>query len=293
MTLLQLKCFLGFAGMRRMSDTAAVYKLSPSTLSKQMERLQDELNVRLFDKTGSGVALSQEGQLIFPGVEYIVKQYDELYAEMSRYSDGERPALRIVIAFHQQRIMRALFEFMSSEPGIKLEITEAPAASVRAMLDSERADAGIIYRELLDKKYPNEVTIGKDRLVAVVSAAHPLAGRESVSVRELADETFYFFRGDRLMYQHQLRLCISAGFVPREERSDYRVRTILQHVAHGGGVSLLAENAVGAVSNSGVSVLHLEENPVFTMCAFFPKAYLPAMSEKLAKFLTSGGAFQE
>jgi DNA-binding transcriptional LysR family regulator len=107
---------------------------------------------------------------------------------------------------------------------------------------------------------------------------------------ELKEEIFYLFRGDRLMYQQQLHVCISAGFTPKQTFSDLRISTILKYVASGSGVSLLVENTANSVSAvtplpfEGVTVLGLEENPGMTMLAVSDLAYQTDTHKKLLSF---------
>lgn len=285
MTFFQMRCFLSLAQTRKMSVTAAAMGLSLSTLSKHMDRMESELSARLFDNKQHRVTLTSVGEMIYPSIEYIVKQHREQCAELSKYTAESRTTATVVLAFHQKQIIRRLIAFMEAEPTIKLNILETSAGEVCAMLDSGAADIGIIYDQLIEKKYPLETLLRTDRIVAVLSENHPLAGRDTISVGELRDETFYLFKGDHLMHQYQLRTCIAAGFAPYEDHGDLRVSTILKSVAAGHGVSLLVENTVKTLKMSGVVTVGLEEMPVLTMRALSALAYPSEVQRKLLDFL--------
>ena len=281
MTFIQMKCFLSLAKTRKMSVTAAAMDVSLSTLSKYMDKMESELSVRLFSKEQHRLSLTREGELALPSIEYIVKQYGEQCAEMDKYTTPDATAINIAIAFHQNEIIQSLLAYMKEKHNVSLNIQEVPANEVCSMLDSEESDIGIVYEQLIDKKYPSVLPLRRDRLVAVVSAAHPLAHRETISVGDLREEKFYFFKGDHLMYQFQLRTCISAGFVPTEERSDLRVSTILKYVEANCGVTLLALKTVEALGVAGVRALALEEKPRLTMCAIPASVYPSATVRSL------------
>lgn len=285
MTFFQMKCFLSLAQTRKMSVTAAALGLSLSTLSKHIDKMEDELCVSLFSKNQHHLTLTREGELVFPSIDYIVKQYKEQCSEIGKYTTQNQRTASIVLAFHQKQIIRRLIAFMKAEPTVKLHITEAPASEVCAMLDAGTADIGIIYEQLVVKKYPVSITLRRDRIVAVVSDRHPLAMRQTISVKELRDETFFLFKGDHLMYQYQQHTCISAGFAPKEEHSDMRISTILMSVAAGYGVSLLVENTVRTLQIEGVVLLGLEEKPSLSLCAISSSVYPTEIQMKLLDFL--------
>ena len=286
MTFLQMKCFLSLVQTRKMSETATAMGLSLSTLSKYIDKIEDELSARLFSKQEKRLMLTRAGELAFPSIEYMVKQYEEQCVEVVKHSALRQMTVNVVMAHHQMKIMRRLITFAQAETGIKLTITEAPVSEICTMLDSGTADIGIIYEQLVDRKYPIVQPMRRDRLVAVVSKQHHLAGRDTISVDELKDDIFYLFKGDHLMYRYQLRACISAGFVPTEEHSDLRVSAILKYVESGCGVSLLVENTVNTLDTNGdVAVLGLEGNPQLTMCALSASAYPTEALSKLLAFL--------
>ena len=284
-TFLQMRCFLSLAKTRKMSAAAAAMDLSLSTFSKYISRMEDELTVKLFYKNHQDLTLTREGNLIYPSIEYMVKQYDDQFMEIYKHTSLYESTVNIVLTQHQLQIVQKLIGFIEAEPKVRLELKESSANDVCTMLDSGVADVGIIYEQLLDKKYPVITPLRQDRLVAVVSEKHPLAMRGTVSVNDLRNDTFYLYKGDHLMHQYLLRVCIEAGFAPKEDHSDLRLSTILLNVAAGTGVSLLSEYMVEAVGVSGNKLLHLKEEPQLTLCAICATEYPVEIIWKLIRFL--------
>jgi len=282
-----MKCFISLAKTQKMSETANALGLSLSTLSKYIDRMEDELSARLFDKSLSRKKLTHEGELIYPSIKYIVKQYDDLSAEIYRFSSIFESTIKVAIGFQQSHIMRQLTEFIKEYPKIKVEVTESSASDVCAMLDSGVADVGVVYEQIIDKKYPISFPLGNDRLCAVVSERHPLSDCKTVSMSQLRGEKFFLYKGDNLMYRYLLNVCIAAGFVPKVEHSTLRMSTLLMNVAAGNGVSLLSEKTIDMQNISGNVPLYLEENPLLTMCAVsvaeYPCRLLDAMMLCLSK----------
>jgi DNA-binding transcriptional LysR family regulator len=285
MTILQLKCFVSLATTMRFMETANMFGLRASTLSKYIDHVEDGFSAKLFQKTQNRWELTRQGEDIFPSVQYIVKHYDDMMEHLYRLKNMDRAAMNVAMAFHQSQILRKLIDFSNAHPDINLTVTEAPSFEIRSLLDTSGIDIAITYEELLWKRYPYTIPIRKDRLTAVVGRGHKLASREEISVAELAGDTFFLFRGDLLMHRFQIHACIAAGFTPAESQHDFRINTILEYVAKNRGVSLLAENAVSSLVNENVVVLPLAENPTLTMSMVFPGEFLPDACQALAEFL--------
>ena len=285
MTFFQMKCFISLSQTQKMSATATELGLSIPTLSKHITRLESELSVELFSKQQHRTVLTRAGEMILPSIEYMVKQYMEQRTETLRLTDKKYTTSNIAIAFHQNQIIRQLTKFMELTPTVNLTLTEASASEVCALIDEGSADIGIVYGELIDKKYPTALPLREDELVAVVSNRHPLADRGTISVSELKDDTFFTFSGDHLMCHYQLRTCISAGFVPNEIHEDVQITTILLSVAADNGVSLLSGTAVGMLNIKGVVALRLEEKPFLTLTAISASVYPTMVEKKLLTFL--------
>jgi DNA-binding transcriptional LysR family regulator len=281
-----MKCFLSLAKTQKMSETAAAFGLSLSTLSKYIDKMEDELSAPLFLKKLSRQMLTREGELIYPSIEYIVKQYDDQRAENYKYTSRYESSINVAFGFQQAHIMRHLTAFIKECPRAQLNVTEGSASEVCAMLDSGAADVGIVYEQIVGKKYPLTFSLSNDKLCAIISKNHPLADRETVSLSQLQKETFFLYKGDHLMYRYLLNVCITAGFVPNVEQSTLRVSTILLNVAAGNGVSLLSEKTVANLQSiTGNVALQLSENPLLTLCAICATEYPNKSIERLMEFL--------
>lgn len=284
MTIFQMKCFLSLAKTKKMSATAEQMGLSLSTLSKYIDRMECELSAPLFSKTLSRQVLTREGELIYPSIEYIVKQYDDMCACSYKYTSHYESSISVVFGFHPQRTMRHIAAFLKDNPQIMLNVTEGSATEVCEMLDAGTADIGIVYEQFIDKKYPLTIPLYNDRLCAVVAKDHPVADRETISISELQDEKFFLYRRDYLMYRYLLHACIAAGFVPTVEHSDMRFSTILLNVAAGNGVTLLPESIIPTLHVRNTVTLNLYENLPLTLCAVSASEYPDESRDMLLRY---------
>ena len=287
MTILQIRCFVSLAETKKLTETANLFNLKVSTLSKYMNHIENTFSIKLFQKSQNGLSLTKEGALIYPSMQFIVKKHDELLLHMNKAANLDRTAMNIALAFHQYELLIHLIEFSKIYPDVNLTISETPSSDMRQLLDTESVDMVIAYEELLKKKYRNTFPIRRDKLVAVVGISHPLASRKHISLLELKDDSFFLFKGDPLLHSFQVRACISAGFAPSESPHDFRVDTVMDYVSANRGVALLIDSVVKNFHNDNVIILPLIESLALTLSAVFPAAFLPETYERLLAFLIS------
>jgi len=280
-----MMCFISLAETQKMSITASSLGLSLSTLSKYIDRLENEFSVSLFIRRGSKKVLTREGELIYPSIKYMAKQYDDMRREIRSHTSCYDSHINIGIGYQHSHTLRQLTAFIKAHPKVDVSIVECSANEVCNMLDSGKADIGIVYEQIISRKYPFSHPISKDKLCAVVSTNHPFAELGSISVNELQSEKFLLYKGDNLMYRYLLNVCIAAGFVPDVEYSTLRLSTLLLNVAAGNGVTLLSEKTVDIQNIDGVVALDLAENPLLTTCVVSLAEYPDQLHDTIIRYL--------
>jgi len=186
-----LEQFLAVAEAQSLSRAALSLGLTQSGLSRQIASLESRLNVRLFERTGRGVVLTQAGRELLPYAQSILKQARE--AE-SRLADMRRmPSGRVVIGVTPTvaQMVTAPLIAASREryAGISLLVMESSAAVIGEWLAEGRADLGVCYAPpeqfgaALDGEKLLDDTLG---LVSRVAALSSSSGSAPISLREAA-----------------------------------------------------------------------------------------------------------
>jgi DNA-binding transcriptional LysR family regulator len=285
LTVLQMKCFVSLVNTKKQADTASVLGIQSSTLSKYIEHMENEFSIKLFQKTTDGLELTKEGALLYPSIQFMLKKYEDMIQQLGAFTPKWPLKINIVSMFHQSQIIKITNDFLKNNPYIQVSILEKSVQEAQKALDAKSADAAIIYKELLPKKYLHTYTLQEVELVAVFNRKHPLAEREMISLSELKDESFILFKGDAPMYSFLLHTCISADFVPNEMSLDLRMYTILDYLRENKGVSLLMKNVVEGFPDDRLAVVSLKEKPKLTMSMVFPTDYPSQACEKMISFI--------
>jgi len=188
--LARVRAFVVVADEGHFGHAAAVLSVSQQGLSKRVARLEAELGVRLLTRNVSGVSLTEAGRRFLGPARRSLAAADLAAASVRQ----EQRALRIDVWSHLYAPMRTVRQALDHVPDLAVEVGRArDLPAVISALSRGEIDAGF------GRVYPAGEGAAFDemahRLVrlepldAVLSADHPLAGRESIRPADLSAST--------------------------------------------------------------------------------------------------------
>lgn len=221
--------------------------ISQPPLSQQIRALEEELKVRLFDRSSRNVELTEAGRLFVAEARATLDQADRARQTAARAHRGEIGELTLGIypsALLAAPVAGAILGFRRRHPLVRLVLRErAVYAAIRELVAGSLEVAYL--RSATRPDLPagfGLVEVMREPMVLVVHAQHRLAGSEGpVPLEALAQEAFIHFspRSDSAMNEHFAALCASAGFEPRIEQEANQNGSILALIGQGIGISVL------------------------------------------------------
>lgn len=247
MELRHLRYFVVVAEELHFSRAAERLGISQPPLSQQIRALEEELQVRLLDRTSRTVALTEAGRLFLAEARATLDQADRAKLTAARAHRGEIGELTVGLfpsALLAEPVASAILGFRRRHPQVRLVLRErAVYAAVRELA------AGNLEIAYLRHATRPEVPPGfalaeimREPMMLVVHRDHRLARRDDpVPLEELAQEPFIHFspRSDSAMHEHVAALCSTAGFEPRIEQEANQNGSILALIGTGIGLSIL------------------------------------------------------
>nr|WP_288355007.1 LysR family transcriptional regulator [uncultured Pseudomonas sp.] len=245
MELRHLRYFVAVAEELHFGRAADLLGISQPPLSQQIQALEQELGVRLFERSNRHVALTDAGRLFLEETRQTLAQVSKSVDVVRRAEQGEIGELQIgftASAPFVSIIPRAVFAFRQAFPAVHLNLQEMTSRQVSQALLEKKLQIGMI-RPLELPAELDAVELLREPLVALLHAGHPLAGEHDrgLALAELANEPFVFFPrsyGSGL-YGQLFNLARQAGFSPRITQEAHEALTIIGLVAAGLGVSVL------------------------------------------------------
>ena len=183
--ILKYFCAVARAGsIRRASDELHV---ATSALSRQIQKLEEELDTELFERLPKGLRLTRAGEEVLRHADSTLLEFDMLKSEIAALKGVQSGQVRIVcldsllVKFLPEQILA----FHKIHPGVEFRVQSGAHGRVTNMVAEGEADIGITF----NVSYPDDTKMVSDvamPLMAMVSTSHPLASRSSVTLAECA-----------------------------------------------------------------------------------------------------------
>ncbi|RTZ45393.1 LysR family transcriptional regulator [Candidimonas sp. SYP-B2681] len=242
MDLKQLTSFIAVAEEGQLSRAAARLCLSQPPLSRHIHALEAELGARLFDRTATGMTLTQAGVALLDNARSIENLLHQARDKVRKAGLGQSGQMDVGLygSAIYGAVPRILRQFKISHPDVALNLHYAQTPEqVKAL---RRKQVLIVFERMLPSEPDIEVLpVCRERLYVAISEEHPLAQSEWLDIGELRDETF--IPGTEVTAASQLvEICRKAGFVPRMTPPSNNMVTATLLAAVGVGVSLVPES---------------------------------------------------
>lgn len=257
--LFSLRLFLAVVDLGSIAEAGRQHFIAPTAVTKRMQELEDELAVKLLYRTPKGVSPTAAGLALARHVRNMNSLAERMRTEMTEYAEGARGHVRLIA--NASALIEYLAEevagFMTTHPGIHIDLQEARSDQVVRAVRDGNADMGIYAPPVTVAPELEVYPYRDDRLVAVVPAQHLLAGRSSMTFAEL--QQYPFIGGNSGSSLAALLLQESPGGVAQSFRVDSN-DVARWMVSKGLGVSILPEGLVRPYESSlGIRAVPLAE----------------------------------
>ena len=181
--------FLAVADAGSIRAAARDLNIVSSAVNRQILLLEENLGIRLFDRVGRGLRLSEAGSLLVRQVRETLARYEDTVSELDTLRGLRRGRIRVatVESIAIERVPDLLAAFWQRYPGIEVIITQTGAEDVTRLVDDGSVDLGFSFStfalEGLRLVYEEAHRVG-----ALMAPDHPLAKREGLSFADLAGQ---------------------------------------------------------------------------------------------------------
>jgi len=229
------------------SGAARSLRFTPSAVSQQLARLEEEAGVQLLERRPSSVKLTDAGQVLVAHTESILARLHEAEAEMRTVARKGGGELRIT-SFPTAAatiVPTALATFSSGHPEVSVTLVESEPVSGAARVKAGEFDVGLVWEYDF---VPAPVGSGlilvwllDDPIRLLLPSGHELAGAAEIDLGDLAGMPWITSTPRWPCSPFTRRACQVAGFEPRivAETDDHR--TLQRLVAEGVGAALETE----------------------------------------------------
>lgn len=241
-TLRQLELLVALPGASSIAAAGSKIGMSASATSHALRALESGLGCEVVDRMAAGVVLTHAGELALAHARDVFASLQQVKSVAAASSGLHTGLLRIgsIGPSTSLRLLPPLLEkFRRRYPGVDVHVTERADADIEQDLVERRVEIGVVR---LPQPSLDTVALATDELMAILPQGHPLARNPTVAVKDLAEYPLILTQaGSQDMV---MRMFERAGVRPKVAHELFQVVSILEFVAHGNGVSVLASLTV-------------------------------------------------
>ncbi|MBB3931098.1 DNA-binding transcriptional LysR family regulator [Kaistia hirudinis] len=276
-----LRAFVEVVRQGGFSQAAKTLFATQPTVSKAVKQLEEEIGLPLLDRIGHRATLTAAGEVVYRRGVKLLAERDDLLAELAEIRGLKRGVLRLGLPPVGSSVLFApLFALYARRyPGIEVRLVEHGSDQLEESLRAGDIDfAGMLVPTAEEFDY---AVMRHEPLVALLPAAHPLAGRESISLAALRDTPFISFEAGFSLHRIILEASRRAGFEPDIVARTSQIDFMVELVGAGLGAAFLPRIVAEQRRNPALRLVPLDEPGtewIMTM-AWRRGAYLSAAAQ--------------
>ncbi|MDO9379987.1 MAG: LysR family transcriptional regulator [Nocardioidaceae bacterium] len=272
MEIRQLRYLTAVVQERSFTRAAARLHMTQPPLSASIAQLERELGVSLLERHGRGVEPTEAGEHLVARAGTILADLEDAEASVRSVGTGTQGSLSIAASpgCAWELLPSLLQRFDALTPDVTTEVVDAVEPDVVDLVRGRTCDVGLVYcsrashLERLHARDLEVAMIRREPLVAVVPAAHALAGADDVALGRLASERWLapvVHDGFPGVAQQAREVWEREGVEPPVRRRLTSMETTVRLVEGGSGFALVPSSVASAVggASSPVRVVRLSE----------------------------------
>ena len=247
MEMQQLRYVVAVARARNFSRAAEQCHVSQPSLSQQIQKLEDELGERLFDRTKREAKLTPHGEAFLRRAVRILEEVEAATREASDAKDLLRGTLTVGVlpTIAPYLLPAVLTEFTEKYPGLEIIVQEDTTARLLKQLLAYETDLALVSLPISDERLELQALLTEELLLAL-PPGHPLTRKRIVKVADLAGERLIVMKEDHCLGDQVLRFCDRRAVNPQISFRSAQLETIQALVCAGLGLSLIPAMAAPA-----------------------------------------------
>lgn len=238
--------------------TALAY--TPSAVSQQIKRLESQTGVRLLERQGRGVQLTEAGRSLTESARGLLAQLEQVESRLQFIAAEPVGTVRLAVFATAYRgiVVGALERLRATAPDVQLKPAEIDPWDAVDAVASGSHDLALVHNwEPLPLAIPDHLEIrhlGRDIADVLVHHEHPLARRRELSVNDVVDEVWASVAPGSICHQWLLKMYTDIGRAPRIDHVALEFATHVALVARGHAIALVPRLGRGELPQQVVAV---------------------------------------
>jgi len=275
----QLRYVVSVARTGNFSRAAEQCHVSQPSLSQQIQKLEEELGERLFDRLKRHVKLTAVGEKFVHRAARILEEVETASRE-ARDVQGlihGTVAVGVLPTIAPYLLPRVIAAFATKHPGLEVIVQEETTAQLLKLARACEIDFALVSLPIHDNHFVKE-TLFSEELLLAVPPGHRLAKRRRVSANDLESERFILMKEGHCLGDQVLGFCNRRDFQPQVSLRSTQIETIKALVQSGLGISLIPAMAIENIKSASPVYRSLgHPRPMREICVVWPQSRPPSV----------------
>ncbi|GIM30359.1 LysR family transcriptional regulator [Clostridium polyendosporum] len=266
MDIKQLTYFLGIAEEGNITKAAEKLHIAQPHLSNQLKLLEDELGVKLVERSTRKIQLTNAGEMLMHRAKQVLELMDRTIKELKDFNEGLQGTLSIGAISSAGDILLPnwIYNFHQQYPGINFHIRECHTHEILELLNNGVIEIGIIRTPLNSELYDSILLPNETMIAATNRNLFWKNNRKYIDMKDLANKPLLIHRRYEKMI---VEACQQSGFEPRILGKIDDTRTILLWAHTGMGVAIVPKDWIGLISSTNLKYVEIKEPSLITRTA--------------------------
>lgn len=258
-----------------MTRAAARLHIAQPALTQNIQQLEAELGVELFRRMGRRLSLTEAGQVFLKEAGQSLRQFEQAQQSARKAARGEVGTL--ALGFQSTAglsiVPQLLQRFRISSPDVEVLLHEMGTSAQITALRAGELDVALMYSLGSDEFAYRELV--PESLVIALPEKHPLAERDSVALKDLAQEVLILpsLAIAAVLHHAVLSECADAGFQPKRLQEVATAQTALGLVSAQFGIAILP-GSVRSLTRTGVTLRPIRSSHIqIQLALLWPKEH--------------------
>jgi DNA-binding transcriptional LysR family regulator len=289
-----IRSFLSLAKTLNFSRTAEIVHLSQPALTLQIQALENEIGVKLFDRNRRKTVLTAAGAAFQSEATGGLAQLEQAIRNAQLAAQGKLGVVRLgfVSTAGTYLIPKLINKYRALNPLVEFSLRNILTADQGSMLEEGALDLGFLRLPFATGPNLEAAPIHQEDFVLVVPSSHPLARKSAVRLSQTTNETYVLYNRAHAPGFHDFVLGIlnRSGVIPVVSQVAGEMPTLISLIASGAGISLLPESAVKNSKAAVAGCRVLDKIPISEIALVWRKKTAPAVVEQFKKFVLANAS---
>jgi len=277
MEMQQLRYVVAVARTGNFSRAAEQCHVSQPSLSQQIQKLEDELSERLFDRMKRAAKLTPHGEAFLRRAVRILEEVEAAKREATDAKELLRGVMTVGVlpTIAPYLLPEVIVEFTDKFPGVEIVVQEDTTARLLKLALAYEIDFALASQPIQDERLEVRELFAEELLLAL-PPGHPLTRKRTVSAADLEKERLIVMKEGHCLGDQVLRFCDRRGLHPKISFRSAQLETIQSLVSAGLGISLIPAMAAQSERSDRPEYRSLSEpRPNRKIVAAWPKQRPP------------------